>query len=124
MGGSVHALGPDCSMVFSRNFPDESAPAGEWLRDFLVSDFALVPSLWAFEVGNVLRNATRRGRISMHDWLRVHEGPKALPIAHELDLTVYDAACLELSLRHGPPLATPDRDLREKAPMLGMAIVW
>ena len=130
----------DCSMTMSWIFPDESTKAGEGLRDSLVSDFALVPTLWAFEVGNVLRNATRRGRISTDDWLRIFEDLKdlpieideesqhrvwesVLPIARKLDLTVYDAAYLELSMRHGLPLATLDRDLRMKAPMLGVVII-
>jgi predicted nucleic acid-binding protein len=42
-----------------------------------------------------------------------------LPLAREYGLSVYDAAYLELSLRHSAPLATLDQKLRKAAQKAG-----
>ena len=130
----------DCSITMSWIFPDESSDSAEALLESLRDDFALVPTLWFFEVGNVLKSATRRGRIDAEDCSRLSETLRTLPIetdgegyrlvwdsllpiARRLDLTVYDVAYLELALRHGIPLATLDRDLRAKARTLGVEVI-
>jgi len=46
-----------------------------------------------------------------------------LPIAREYNLSAYDAAYLELSIRYGAPLATLDAKLRKAARKAGIAIV-
>ena len=45
-----------------------------------------------------------------------------LPIAREYKLSAYDAAYLELAIRHGAPLATLDAKLRKAARKAGTAI--
>jgi predicted nucleic acid-binding protein len=99
-----------------------------------------VPVLWSIEVGNVLLVATRRGRISVDDWPRIHEYLEALPIdidlvsyakvldtvlplADKYGLSVYDAMYLELALRFGLPLATLDKKLIAVCNMAGVAVV-
>ena len=99
------------------------------LRESLVSDMAVVPALWPIEVGDVLLVATRRGRIRVNDWKRIHGDlaalpieidsetpsrvwPAILPLAHKHKLSAYDAAYLELAVRFKLPLATLDKELR------------
>lgn len=81
---------------------------------------------------NGLLVAERRGRIAAKDVPRLANLVQALPVAvdpvargrafttvHRLalahSLTAYDAAYLELAVRHGRPLATLDRSLRAAA---------
>jgi predicted nucleic acid-binding protein len=48
---------------------------------------------------------------------------ETLMLSQSHALTVYDAAYLELALRHGADLATVDRDLRTAAERLGVKVV-
>ena len=47
---------------------------------------------------------------------------RALPLARETGLTVYDASYLELAARFGVPLATLDRRLAAAAAHVGVAL--
>ena len=49
----------DCSVTMAWVFPDEASDITARLRDSLLEDRALVPSLWPVEVGSVLLSATR-----------------------------------------------------------------
>ena len=88
--------------------------------------------LWLWEAINVVNVAIRRTRIAtfmlsaLFDLLRswpVQIAPPALarvisdvlPIVRQHQLTVYNAAYLELSLRHRAPLAALDDELRTAA---------
>ena len=127
----------DCSVAISWVFPDEASEATRRLRDALIDDRAIVPSLWPTEVGSVLVAATRRGRIGRHEWPVILAHLEALPIeiepvsasrlwgttlalADEHDLSIYDATYLELALRLGLPLATLDRALGYAAQAAGV----
>jgi len=46
--------------------------------------------------------------------------PNVLPLAREYSLSAYDAAYLELSIRHGAPLATLDGKLQKAAQKAGI----
>ncbi|HEY3281740.1 MAG TPA: type II toxin-antitoxin system VapC family toxin [Armatimonadota bacterium] len=94
---------------------------------------ALVPSLWAIEIVNVLVHAERGGRLTsaalhqfVHDLaaLPVREVPNAyhgsaMLRLHQMcfhrGLTAYDATYLDLALRNGCLLATTDRKLVQAA---------
>ena len=52
----------DASMAIAWLFADERSDAAHAVMGRVVSDGAVVPSLWRLEVANVLRNAVRRGR--------------------------------------------------------------
>ena len=98
---------------------------------------AVVPSLWWFEVRNTLVVNERRGRISDVDtglFLRLlseldvttdqsPDGGQVVALARTHRLTVYDAAYLELALRHDVPLATLDQRLRQAAKQAGVALL-
>jgi predicted nucleic acid-binding protein len=73
----------DCSTTMTWIFPDESTDSSEALLESLLDDFAIVPTLWFFEVGNVLKSALRRGRIGEEESFGLVEALQALPI--ELD---------------------------------------
>ncbi len=96
----------------------------------VVGGKAWVPALWHLELGNVLLGAKRRNRIdragidkflstlTLYD-IEVDDQTlgvawsKTLALAESFDLTVYDAAYLELALRKGLPLASLDEPLRK-----------
>lgn len=127
----------DCSVTMAWAFPDEATEATARLRDLLENDRAVVPSLWAIEVGSVLLAATKRKRIGVESWQDLCAYLEALPIemdpfsvsrvwgaalrlAHAYDLSVYDAVYLELALRRQLPLATLDHALGRAARAAGL----
>ena len=91
-----------------------------------------MPALWRLEVGNILEIGVRRKRhdaafrdATLSDLLLLPLyvdsetdqrawGP-ILRLAERHQLTLYDAAYLELAQRRGLPLATLDGDLRRAA---------
>lgn len=130
----------DCSVAVSWCFEDEASEAGDALLDQLGEHGAVVPSLWHLEMGNVLLQAAKRGRISADEADAKLRLMAALPIvtdgetstrawsdtlelARAEGLTAYDAAYLELALRRRLPLATFDRQLAEAARRRGVQLV-
>jgi predicted nucleic acid-binding protein len=99
----------------------------------------VVPSLWVFEFANGLLSAHRRNRLSKEGMFRAFEEIKSAPIVIEeaqsadaaqitelalsQQLTVYDAAYLELALRRRLPIATKDAALVRAMAALGVDIV-
>ena len=130
----------DCSVTMSWVFPDEASEATDQLRESLIEGRAFVPALWPVEVGNVLLTATRRGRISAGEWLRIRTNLEALPVeidpvstsrawgatlelAREHRLSGYDATYLELAMRTQLPLATLDRALGAAGRVEGLDVL-
>ena len=126
----------DCSMTMAWLFTDEGSDRASALRDSLLRDHAVVPSLWPMEVANVLLAATRRGRIQHSEWKTLigyigvlpitidsETGERVftatLPLADHYRLSVYDAVYLELALRKRLPLATLDQKLRHACQAAG-----
>lgn len=118
----------DCSIAVSWCFEDEARPDTDALLERLRGDGAVVPLLWHLELGNVLIQSERRGRLTAAETAMRLELIAALPIVTDEQfssstlreililaradrLTTYDAAYLELSIRRGLPLATKDRAL-------------
>ncbi len=99
----------------------------------------IVPSLWPFEVANTLLVLLRRKRQPTADYLagrvllgrlrasiddegiRV-AGTQIADLALEHDLTVYDAAYLELAIRKQLPLASRDGALNRAASRCGVGL--
>ncbi|MFQ5738282.1 MAG: type II toxin-antitoxin system VapC family toxin [Acidobacteriota bacterium] len=130
----------DCSVTMAWVFSGEAGPSTAALLDSLVTDRAVVPSLWSLEVGNVLLTATRRGRLSLADWPRIQADLAVLPLevdvethnralettlnlAHRYDLSLYDAVYLELALRKNLPLATLDHRLQKASRRAHVALM-
>ena len=115
----------DASVSGSWCFPDEASPLTEAVFEEVARVGAVVPTLWLFEMANMLTIAERRGRIASDRVEIIRDALADLPIemdqartlrtlprlarlALDYDLSAYDAAYLELALRTGSRLATLD----------------
>lgn len=115
----------DASMTVTWLFDGEHTERSHVVLRRVADEGAIVPSLWRLEVANVLRNAVRRGRCDKghadHSLLRLERLPiksdeetfaqawgATRRLSYEEDLTLYDAAYLELALRAALPLASCD----------------
>lgn len=118
----------DCSIAIAWLFEDEAAAETDALLDRLKDSEAFVPALWRLELGNVLARAERHKRIAaaqiaaglaLLDRLPIITDAETetrafreiLTLARTEHLTTYDAAYLELAMRHGVELATRDKEL-------------
>lgn len=113
--------------------------------DQLLDDVALgrsvvVPNLWFLEVANTLLKLERTRRIPMGHRRKalaelaalspqVDDSPAAnafnsiSDVAEKYNLSVYDAAFLELALRRGLPLASRDQPLVDAAKKAGVSVI-
>jgi predicted nucleic acid-binding protein len=106
------------------------------LRDVPV----IVPAHWTIEISNALCKYLRAGRMSVADLnallddfdviqIRIDQPiePEEMgPLAHFAlthDLTTYDAAYLQLALRHQATLATLDKAMRVAASKLNIPLL-
>ena len=128
----------DCSVTMAWCFEDERNPYADSVLHALDHSQGLVPSIWPFEVANVLALSERAGRLDLprSAWflrflndlpILVEERSSSrafgetLALARAQNLTIYDAAYLEVALRVGARLATQDNALRAAALKLGVA---
>lgn len=126
----------DASVAASWCFPDEASPVADAALRRLDEDGALAPSLFWFELRNVLLIGERRRRITKTDTARFlgfvrdlplevdsdPDGNLALSLARAHRLSFYDAVYLELAQRKA--LATLDNALiaaarAEKVSLIG-----
>jgi len=129
----------DCSVTAAWCIEAEANPSTDRLLDSLQSGEALVPALWPLEISNVLLTAERRRRLTRAQAFQCLEMLRSLPIvvdestssramgetlslARDQNLSVYDAAYLELSIREALPLATRDRILAGAAKRCGVPL--
>jgi predicted nucleic acid-binding protein len=131
----------DASVALAWAFAGEDHPAAAAALVLIGNDEGCVPSLWWFEVRNVLIVYERRGRLRERDTAvflrnlsrlpitvdRAPEEAAVLTLARRHGLTVYDACYLELAQRQGVALATLDGALaqaaqRETIPLIGEQI--
>ncbi len=127
----------DCSIAVAWFFEDEADAYAEAVEDSLAAAAAVVPSLWRLEVANALLIGERRKRtteakvsafltllqslpIETDDETGLRAWHETLQLARAQQLSVYDAAYLELALRRGQPLATLDNKLKTVAGTLGV----
>jgi predicted nucleic acid-binding protein len=128
-------------MTMAWLFEDEKTKKSEEVLNHLAEGgVAVVPSLWAWEVSNVLLVAERRKRLTRAGANGFRETLKALRIviddkavraagdatyslAVENDLSIHDAAYLEIALRKQLPLATLDKKLLKAAKTAGLEVV-
>ena len=129
----------DASVALAWCFPDESSNYAESVLVALEGKTILVPAVWSLEIANAVLVGERRKRLNQPDVrqfttlleslsLIQDSQPVAnlvnqvLPIARTYGLTAYDAAYLELSIRHAAPLATLDDKLQKAAKQAGIQI--
>jgi len=132
----------DNTVTMAWCFNDEATPFTETLLSRLSSltDSAIVPALWLYEVVNVTGLAVRKGRITEDKARAFLDSLADLPIEIEAatrtrlftsvmalvgrhKLTAYDASYLELAMRHDLPIAALDNALTKAAREAGVTLV-
>jgi predicted nucleic acid-binding protein len=127
----------DASIAACWAFPDEQDPRADAALTRIRTEDAVVPSLWWFEVRNILVVNERRKRITESGTnsflrelvrlrIRVDREPEegvVLRLARAHLLSVYDASYLELALREAIPVATLDGKLAAAAIAEGTALI-
>jgi predicted nucleic acid-binding protein len=129
----------DASAALAWCFPDEASDYADSVLLAIENQTIMVPAIWAVEIGNALLIGERRKRIRQAEIRRFVDLLKGLnviedrqpfadtvnnvlPIAREHDLSSYDAAYLDVAVRHEIPLATLDRELQEACATAGIKI--
>lgn len=128
----------DASFYAAAFLPDEK---NEFTLNFFSAvdedDAMYVPHLWWYETGNILKKAIVRKRIVYVEAQEIMARLSALHIltdtefggayartllklAHDYDLTTYDAAYLELAARKNGVLGTLDENLKRAALRYGI----
>jgi predicted nucleic acid-binding protein len=123
----------DASFYAAAFLPDEK---NEFTLNFFSAvkddDAIYVPHLWWYETGNILKKAIMRKRIGYLEAQEIMASLSALHVitdsefgggyaktllklAHDYDLSVYDAAYLELAVRKNAVFGTLDRNLKTAA---------
>ena len=130
----------DSSVTLAWLYSDELTPATQQVLDRVTTAGAWVPTLWRIEVANSLVTGVRRGRISPEfrdaaltdlALLNIATDPDTdtfawlamLRLAKRCNLTLYDAAYLELAQHLNLPLATLDQELRAAAGALDLSLL-
>jgi predicted nucleic acid-binding protein len=129
----------DASVALAWCFPDEASEYADGILVALEGHAILVPALWSVEITNAVLVAERRKRIKqaeirhfveLLDGLTVLMDSRSvtesvsniLPLAREYGLSAYDAAYLDVAIRHGAPLATLDSKLQRAGEKAGIEI--
>jgi predicted nucleic acid-binding protein len=127
----------DASVAACWLLPDESHHRADAAFDRFPNDTALAPSLWWFEMRNIMLSSERRGRLKptvteqllfLLSNLPIHidrhpNETDLMTLARRHKLTAYDAAYLELALREGLALATLDAALIQAAKAEGVELI-
>ena len=127
----------DNSVFLSWCLGDEDDATATHAMQRVAEEGGIVPRIWWYELRNALLMNERRGRISSQQVLDTltdsmalriaiddeHDGSLLLDLARGHDLTVYDAAYLEVALRRSLPLATLDRRLSKAAEAIGVSSI-
>lgn len=130
----------DSSVAVAFTIADERTDVVLAIMRRIGGDGAIVPSIWRLEVANALQVAMKRGRITAAARDSNLEDLAVLPIdvdgetdgrawsstlrlADRYQLTLYDAAYLELAERRALPLASLDRDLCAAARAAGVEVL-
>ena len=127
----------DNSVYLAWCMSDEDAPMADKAMSRVVEEGGVVPGIWWYELRNALLMNERRGRISRQQVADTlvdsqslgisvddrHDETLVLELARQFELTIYDAAYIEVAHRRSIPLATLDVRLRQAAETVGIAIV-
>ena len=132
----------DASVALLWLAPQTNPAGAEYATEALLAlkgSQAVVPSLFALEIANVVAKLESKGvvteaasqryitvlgrlNISVDQATAGHALGDTLNLARRYKLSAYDAAYLELSLRTGMPLATLDAGLAKAAAIAGVSI--
>ena len=115
----------DATVTITWAMCDEDHPLAELAFSALEMHGAAVPSIWWYEIRNILVINERRGRITASDVARFlaelaqfdiavdapDNSDLVIGLARKHALSVYDAAYLALAMKEHLPLATLDKNL-------------
>ncbi len=135
----MNGIAIDASVALAWCFPDEASNYADSVLLALENQTVIVPTIWAVEITNALLVGERRKRIRQPEIRRfvdllkglsvVEERQKfaetvsnVLPLAREYDLSAYDAAYLDVAIRHEIPLATLDAAMQKACTAAGIEI--
>jgi predicted nucleic acid-binding protein len=130
----------DATFAATWCFDDEATSESDACFRQAAAQGIIIPTLWIYEVANLVWAAERRKRISLNeaeDWLRVlsvlvieedqpmkaHVWTQVFEIARQFSLTVYDATYVELAQRRNVPLATRDKAMIAAAQALKIKVI-
>lgn len=132
----------DSTVTMAWCFTDEATEFSETQLSRLsdLTDSAIVPALWLYEVVNVAELAVRKGRITEEKASAFLQSLADLPIEIETPtqrqmfvsvralvgqhkLTAYDASYLEVAIRQRLPIATLDNALAHAAQNAGIDLL-
>ena len=131
----------DCSTTMSLFLPDENnTDYTNIIYNQLANKDCIVPSLWCYEISNVLLSCKKRNRlddkqindianliyklpveVENNNFQFIHNN--VFNIANSHGLSIYDASYIELALRFNCSLATLDRKLIEIAKKLNVGLL-
>ena len=128
---------PDNSIILAWCLAEENDPIAERAMQLVIAQGAVVPGIWWYELRNALVVNERRGRLVAADSrstladlreMRItidwdHDEAVLLDLSRQHDLSVYDAAYLEVAQRRALPLASLDRRLCHAASASHVALV-
>jgi predicted nucleic acid-binding protein len=129
----------DASTALAWCFPDETSEYADSVLVALEGCTILVPAVWSLELANAVLVGERKKRLNqpeiqsfttllenlsiVQDAQAISDNIRSvLPLAPAHGLSAYDAAYLELSIRHSSPLATLDGNLRKAAKDSGVKL--
>jgi predicted nucleic acid-binding protein len=129
----------DASVALAWCFPDEASDYADAVLVALEGQTILVPAIWGLEIANAVLAGERSKRLRQPEIRRFvtlleslslvqdiqpvcDHVSNVLPLAREYGLSAYDAAYLELSIRHGAALATLDGKLQKAAQKAGIRV--
>jgi predicted nucleic acid-binding protein len=129
----------DAPIALAWCFPDKTSEYADGVLVSLEGKTMLVPAVWSLEIANAVLAGERRKRLNQPEIKQftmlleslfvtqdarpvAHHVNDVLPLARTHGLSAYDAAYLELSIRHSASLATLDDKLRKAAILAGVTI--
>ena len=137
MTPAISGIVIDASVALAWCFPDEASDYADSVLLSLEGQPVIVPAIWSVEITNALLAGERRKRVRLPEMRRFVELLKGLsiiedvqpfaetfssvlPLAREYNLSAYDAAYLDVAVRHGAPLATLDASLQKAGRAAGV----
>ena len=129
----------DASTALAWCFPDEASEYADGVLVGLEGHTILVPAIWSLELANAVLVGERKKRLNQPEIKSfttllenlpvvqdtqpsIETVRSVLPLARAHGLSAYDAAYLELSIRHGAPLASLDGKLQKAAAAAGIKL--
>jgi predicted nucleic acid-binding protein len=129
----------DASVILAWCLDDETSEVADAALERLLVEGAIAPAHWPLEVANGMRAAERRGRIDEPSLRRLQPRLNMLPVevapvelstafgviesARRYELSVYDAAYLDLAEFRGLGLATVDARLADACRLAGLPLI-